>query len=301
MTDRDPDYLRGRELFDNFVRGDAMIGLVADIPGTEREMMTALWAAAGRGSTPAYRTLAEIHLAALRPLGAFEGVGSDDAERPWSEHARAIVDDNTPLESAMRGFAEAGRLGDREALRRFVGLTRHASPETQRLAAQRLAELADPSAADLHQRGLCLQWLGEHDAAFPLHLQAAEQGDGDAMFELHVLYGQGLGVEVDVEASTLWLDRAAAADHPRALYNLGAAYASGQRGAPDMAAAAKWYGRAADRGNGRAAATLAVMVLTGELDGTRDQACAWLDQADALGYESWQILDAVGLDDPRVA
>ena len=48
MTEVDPDeaFTQGRALFDGFVRGDAMIGLIADVPGTERAMLDALWTAA---------------------------------------------------------------------------------------------------------------------------------------------------------------------------------------------------------------------------------------------------------------
>ena len=96
MTEVDPDeaFMQGRALFDGFVRGDAMIGLIADVPGTERAMLDALWMAAQAGVAPAYRTLAECYLAALRTLGAFDGIDPADADaRPWSADARAIEDD----------------------------------------------------------------------------------------------------------------------------------------------------------------------------------------------------------------
>lgn len=302
MTEVDPDeaFLQGRALFDGFVRGDAVIGLIADVAGTLRAMLDALWTAAQAGRAPAYRTLAECYLAALRTLGAFDGVDPADADaRPWSDDARAIEDDNPSLQATLRAFAEAGRLGDRESTLQVARLSRHSTEANQRRALASLEALADPNPAELYQRGLVHHWLGEFEAAHARHVEAADAGSSDAMFELYIVYAQGLGVAADPAASRAWLDRAAAAEHPRALYNLGAAHASGSEGAVDMAKAAAYYTRAADRGNGRAAATLAVMILGAEIDGTPEEAARWLDRADEAGYPSWEMLDATGFDDPR--
>lgn len=296
----DVDFLRGRQAFDNFVRGDAMIGLIADIPGTERAMLDALWTAAGRGSSAAFATLAECYLAALRPLGAFEGIDAADADtRPWSAEAAEIVDDEPALQATLRALAEAARLGDRAARLQFAKLSRNSSDTNQRRALAMLGARPDPNAAELYQRGLVHHWLGELEASHASHVAAAEAGNADAMFELYILYAQGLGVAADAAASKAWLDRAAAAEHPRALYNIAAAFATGMYGETDMAKAAAYYERAANRGNGRAAATLAIMILQQEIDGTKEQATRWLDAADAHGFAAWEMLDAVGLDDPR--
>jgi hypothetical protein len=253
MSEIDPEeaFAQGRAVFDGFVRGDAMIGLVADVPGTLRTMLDALWSAARAGHAPAYRTLAECHLAALRTLGAFDGVDPADADaRPWSDDARAIADDNPSLQATLRAFAEAGRLGDREATLQLARLSCHSTEANQRRALASLAALADPSPAELYQRGLVHHWLGELEAAHARHVDAADAGSSDAMFELHIIYAQGLGVPADPVASRAWLDRAAAADHPRALYNLGAAHASGSEGAVDMAKAAAYYTPALQTGGG---------------------------------------------------
>ncbi len=301
MAPDDDDFIRGRDAFDRLVRGDAMIGLIADVPGTERAMLDALWSAAARGSAAAYRTLGECYLAALRPLGAFEGVDPSDAEnRPWSSEAQVIDDEDNPsLQAAMRAFAEAARCSDRESLLQFARLTRNSSEANQRHALGRLEAVADPSGAELYQRGLVYNWLSDLETSHRCHVEAAAAGNADAMFELYVLYAQGLGVRADAATSQQWLDRAAAAEHPRALYNLGAAHAAGTNGPVDMAKAASFYERAAARGNGRAAAMLGVMILQHEIDGTAEQAARWLDDADAYGYPTSDMLDAVGLDDPR--
>lgn len=37
------------------------------------------------------------------------------------------------------------------------------------------------------------------------------------------------------------------------------------------------------------------------IDGTQEQASRWLDVADGHGFPTWEMLGAVGLDDPREA
>ncbi len=300
---RDPDEILGRDHFDRLVRGDAMIGLIADVPAFEAAMVEALWAAAQRGSGSAFMTLGECHAAAVGfgPIGAFDGIAAEGAaDREWSPAARAITDEGDEgVEAALRCFAEAARLGVREAAMRFAKVARLSSRETQVEALRLLQALRDPSAAELYQRGLVQHWLGDLGASCASHTAAAAAGDADAMFELYLYYGQGLGVAPDAAASRRWLERAAEAGQARALYNLGAAWASGREGRVDMARAADYYQRAADRGNGRAAATLAVMMLTEELDRDDAQAGRWLDRAEELGFPAWEMLASLELSDPR--
>ncbi|MCL2713973.1 MAG: sel1 repeat family protein [Alphaproteobacteria bacterium] len=129
-----------------------------------------------------------------------------------------------------------------------------------------------------------------------LHLEAAERGNGDAFFELYVYAMTGLG---DRGKALYYLKEAAKRDQPRACYNFGAAYATGQvEGIPkDLAESVKWYKRAADLGNGRAAATLGAMALRGE-GMTRDRmaAEAYFEQAEKLGFDVDEFLDALGLE-----
>ncbi|NOU34149.1 MAG: sel1 repeat family protein [Polyangiaceae bacterium] len=301
LTTDDEDFLLAEAQYQGFVRGDALIGLVADVPEAERAMMNALWAAAGRGCLPAYRTIGDCYMAVLKPVGAFEGISPDDADaRPWSSEAQAIVDPEIPaLQAALRGYFEAARAGDREAAMHYARMSRHSSRENQERALALLLQNQDPTAAELYQRGLVQNWLSDLEASAATHRAAAERGNLDAQFELYIYYAQGLGVEADPEKSQAWLHRAAEGDHPRALYNIAAAYASGSEGEKDLKKAASYYERAAAHGNGRAAATLGVMILTEEIEGTREQAIRWLDMADEYGYATWEMLDAVDLDDPR--
>lgn len=294
------DYDRGNTLLQNLIRGDALIGLVADVPAMERQLLSSLWSAASQGYAPAYARIAECAIAALQPIGAFEGIVDDEADsRPWSDDAKKVDAEDPQLQTALRAHFEAHRLGDATSLVRFAKLTRHA-PEQQQLAAKLLREKPNPSGEDLYVLGNVLLWLDEQAESAQVQLRAAEAGNLDAKFELSLYYGQGLGVPVDAQKAQAWLDAAADAGHFRALYNVGAAYAAGQRGdAPDLALAAKYYQRAADAGHGRAACTLGVMILTEEMPGSKEDAIAWLDRAEGLNYPVWEMLDAVGLDDPR--
>lgn len=302
-TPRDPDERLGRDHFDRLVRGDAMIGLIADVPAFEAAMVEALWAAGRRGSGSAFITLGECYAAAVGfgPIGAFDGIAAAGAaDREWSPAARAITDEGDEgVEAALRCFAEAAQLGARAAAMRFAKVARGSSQENQVEALRLLQALAQPTPAELYQRGLVQHWLGDLEASCASHRAAAAAGDADAMFELHLYYGQGLGVAPDAAESRRWLERAAEAGQARALYNLGAAWASGREGRVDMARAADFYRRAADRGNGRAAATLAVMMLTEELARDDAQAGRWLDRAEELGFPAWEMLESLELSDPR--
>jgi len=298
----DPDYTRGDELLQSFVRGDALIGLIADVPGAEKQMMDALWAAAGRGHAGAWTDIGDAHIAQLRSVGAYDGVEVDGrGETLWSEGARRIVDGDQPqLECALRSYYEAHRLGNRAATMHFAKMCRYSNPDNKRIASEALAGLGDPTPGEIYQLGLVQNWLGEMEASANSHLAAAERGDHDAQFELYIYFTQGVGVEADPAKAWSFLERAAAGNHPRALFNVGATYATGKDGAaPDKDMAASYYERAAEHGNARAAATLGVMILTREIDGTKAQAIAWLDRADAGGHDTWASLDYAGVDDPR--
>lgn len=292
-------YSQGYTLLQNLIRGDALIGLVADVPGMEKQLLSSLWEAAAAGYAPAFRRIAECALAVFQTMGAFEGIVDEDAAtRPWSAEAKAIEVDDEQVQTGLRALLSAYRLGDESALVPFARLTRQ-SVDHQELAVKLLREKANPSGAELYVLGNVLIWLDQKAESAQVQLRAAELGNLDAKFELSLYYGQGLGVPVDEEKAQQWLDAAADAGHFRALYNVGAAYAAGQRGEPDLALAAKYYQRAAEAGHGRAACTLGVMILSNEIPGEEEDARRWLDRADELGYPTWEMLDAVGLDDPR--
>jgi TPR repeat protein len=196
-------------------------------------------------------------------------------------------------------YFEAARLGNRDAAVLYAQMSRQSSTKNQERGLALLQAIPEPTPAESYQLGLVQNWLGELEASAKTHLLAAERGSTDAQFELYVFFAQGLGVEASSAQSDAWLKRAAEGNHPRALYNVTAAYASGSEGEPDKKMVAALYERAAEHGSGRAAATLAVMILTSELEGTTEKAVEWLNRADETGFEASQLLDAVGIDDPR--
>lgn len=69
--------------------------------------------------------------------------------------------------------------------------------------------------------------------SFRLHEIAAQRGNADGMFELHVLLSTGQGVAKDEARALLWCGRAAAQHHGRALYNMGSLHATGRGVAQD--------------------------------------------------------------------
>ncbi len=295
-------YLRGHELLQNLVRGDAVVGLVSDVEEHQRAMLSCLWQAAEAGVAAAFRDLSDCYASRLVPLGAFDGVGAESAaSKQWSEQALVFLDPEPARELTLRCLAEALRLGDRSALRSLVRWSHDSTAENKKHVLRLLLEQPAPTPEELYQLGLLQHWLGDAEGSAKTHERAAELGNADAQFELYVYFAQGIGVQPNAKSANHWLERAAAAGQSRALYNLGAALATGTSGERNLERAADFYRRAAEQGNGRAAANIAVMVLSGELDGPDEEAIRMLNWADDLGFPSREMLEAVGLDDPREA
>ncbi|WP_160317703.1 tetratricopeptide repeat protein [Pseudobacteroides cellulosolvens] len=265
-------------------------------------MMDCLWCAASRNNPLSYQVIGDCYLAVLKPIGAFDGVSPEDSiHRPWSEEAKNVMDDDKALQSALRAYFEGARLGDRGALLQFSQMSRYSNKKNQHLGLDLFNKLESLSAMEIYQCGLVQYWLGEFGLSAQSHLRAANMGNTDAQFELYIYFSRGIGVEINPEMSQHWLQRAAEANHPRALYNIGAAYASGSNVKQDFKKAAYYYARAAQLGNGQAAAMLAVMILMGQLEGSKEKAINWLDLADEFNYPTWELLDTVGINDPREA
>lgn len=276
------------ELARRINRADMMIGILPEsAAGT---VVEGLGAAGRAGSARAWRELGMCYL-------------GPDGDRlpaaPWSdwlpfddpaEHARG---------RALRCFAEAAALGDREGALLFAQCAREASAPAKEAARAWLRPHAREHPAAGYQYGLLEQWLGNPGAAVEHHLRAAEQGDADAAFELYVLFSTGAGVERDNAEAARWLHWAAELGQPRALYNLGAAHATGNGAVHDPRLAVIYYERAARAGNGRAAATLGVMYLMGsDVQGDEERAAEWLDRADDLGHPVDEWLAQLGLQRP---
>ena len=301
IADHDEDYECGHQLLQNLIRGDALIGLVPDLDATQKKMMQALRSAAIAGHAAAYHDMGECYAAVLVPMGAFDGVYDPD-QPAWSDDAALIVDDNPALQAALRCYFVSARLGHRASALAYCRWTRHANAANQIRGAALLAGLPMPTDVELCQLGYVQNWIGELALSAATLQRAADAGSTDAQFELYIYYAQGLGVAANSQTSHAWLQRAADGKHGRALFNLGAACAAGgpgTDGTPNFVKAAEFYRRATQAGNGRAAAMLGVMILNLELAGTQANAIEWFDLSDTLGYATWELLEAAGLDDPR--
>ena len=77
-------------------------------------------------------------------------------------------------------------------------------------------------------------------------LQAAEQGNAQAQFNLGVMYDQGQGVRQDDAQAAQWFRKAVEQGVAEAQYNLGVMYANGKGVHQDYAQAVQWYRKAAE-------------------------------------------------------
>ncbi|MFI5910353.1 tetratricopeptide repeat protein [Dactylosporangium sp. NPDC051541] len=242
------------------------------------------------GSARAWRELGRCYLGAS---------GDVLPPAPWSPDLPFPDPADHPHDRALRCFAEAATLGDHEGALLFARCAREASVAAKEAALARLRPHARTDGATAYQFGLLEQWLDRPGSAVEHHLWAAARNDGDAAFELYVLFATGTGVERDDAEAARWLQRAADLGQDRALYNLGAAHATGNGAPLDPALAVRYYERAAEAGNARAAATAGVMYLMGEgVDEDRSRAAHWLDEAEDLGHPVDEWLAQLGLSRP---
>ena len=79
-------------------------------------------------------------------------------------------------------------------------------------------------------------------------LQAAEQGNATAQYNLGVMYDNGQGVRQDDAQAVHWYRKAAEQGNVEAQHNLGAMYANGQGVRRDHKIAKEWLGKACDNG-----------------------------------------------------
>ena len=105
---------------------------------------------------------------------------------------------------------------------------------------------------------------GKYAEAVECFLDAADNGNSDAMFMLGLCYELGNGVRQDYHRAVDWYERAAALDDATAQERLGDLYAEGIGVALDKVESAKWYRKAAENGNMDAKARLGVCYIVGE-------------------------------------
>ncbi len=103
--------------------------------------------------------------------------------------------------------------------------------------------------------------------------RAALEGDANAVYELGVRAGDGIGMARDAKLAMRLFERAAAAGSAPAQFRLANIFEKGIGTARDAKLATNWYKRAADKGNAKAMHNLAVLIAEGA-DGRPDYAAA---------------------------
>lgn len=139
--------------------------------------------------------------------------------------------------------------------------------------------------------GKCLYWGwgGPKDIAKARELFEAA-GDGEALWYLARIYGQGEGVTADPAASLNYLRRSADLGYLRSMAGVGEAYYYG-RGVPQDAALAKeWFLKAAEKGHAGSQFALGTLYARGEgVVADRARALEWFRQAARNGQIDAQI------------
>ncbi|HFC3018072.1 TPA: tetratricopeptide repeat protein [Neisseria gonorrhoeae] len=91
-------------------------------------------------------------------------------------------------------------------------------------------------------------WAGDV-SDFRENLQAAEQGNAAAQFNLGVMYENGQGVRQDYVQAVQWYRKASEQGDAQAQYNLGLMYYDGRGVRQDLAFAQEWLGKACQNGD----------------------------------------------------
>ncbi|ENW3401566.1 sel1 repeat family protein [Neisseria gonorrhoeae] len=91
-------------------------------------------------------------------------------------------------------------------------------------------------------------WAGDV-SDFRENLQAAEQGNAAAQFNLGVMYENGQGVRQDYVQAVQWYRKASEQGDAQAQYNLGLMYYDGRGVRQDLVLAQEWLGKACQNGD----------------------------------------------------
>ena len=120
------------------------------------------------------------------------------------------------------------------------------------------------------QKGVSSVLEPDCSRAFSLFLDAAEQGDAQALYEVANCYFEGIGTEKNMQKAFEYSKRAALANNTDGLYSLGTCYEYGIGGAErDIDLAIAYYVQAAEYGNTPALAALGFCYLKGK-NGLKD-------------------------------
>lgn len=113
---------------------------------------------------------------------------------------------------------------------------------------------------------------------------AASFGDGNAQFNLAVMYEFGLGVEQSMEHAISWYRRAISNEVPEALYNLGNLYYQGKGVQQSDGQALELYARASRLGDRDAMCNLASMIWKSRVnDDDESKAISLFERAGEMG------------------
>lgn len=122
-------------------------------------------------------------------------------------------------------------------------------------------------------------------------IQAATNGDQNAIFEVGHRYSDGIGVKRSFEDAAKWYELAASKGHALSQYRIGNFYEKGHGVKADPEKAAIWYEQSANQGNALAMHNLAVLNAQGVI-GTQpnmDRAVELFEKAADLGVKDSQV------------
>lgn len=129
--------------------------------------------------------------------------------------------------------------------------------------------------------------VGHYRHAMRRFRQAAAKGNGEAMYTIGVLYGQGNGVPQDYAKAMTWCRKAAAKGNGEAMNAIGALYDHGDGVAQDYAKAMAWWRKAAAEGNDSAMFNIGTLYDRGDgVPQDEKKAVMWMRRAELAGGQA---------------
>lgn len=123
---------------------------------------------------------------------------------------------------------------------------------------------------------------GDYRLAERLWRELADEGDGQAMNNLGVLYDLGQGVEMDMGRALHWFAESAKTGNPSGMSNYGRMMEQGRGIAPNPEEAARWFDLAARKGQAEAQYNLGILYELGRgVPKDVRAAAAWYSRAAA--------------------
>ena len=131
-------------------------------------------------------------------------------------------------------------------------------------------------------------WLidekGDYAQARAIWQHLAENGDGQAMNNLGVLFDLGQGVDLDEGRALYWFARSASAGHPSGMSNYGRMLEQGRGIDANPQEAARWFDLAARQGQPEAQYNLGLMYESGHgVQQDHKAAAAWYSRTRSSG------------------